>query len=405
MSRHPRVALFADSFFEVNGAAQACRQFEAFARRNGYDFLSVHCGPEDRLDEAGPVRTLQLRRGKLAFQIDRDLSFDPLLIRRRQEVLAAVQRFRPDVIHITSPGDIGILGAWTAHVARVPLAAAWHTNLHEFAGRRLMKYLRRLPGSARLQAFAERWILDRVLWFFSRASVTFAPNQELVNLIAARSHKPAFLMTRGIDLTLFTPARRVPDGGPFTLGFVGRVMPEKNVRFLATLEERLLRADAPPFRFLVVGDGTEAAWLKANLRQATFTGILTGEALAQAYAQMDLFVFPSQTDTFGNVVLEAFASGVPAVVTARGGPKYLVDAGVTGMVADNDEAFVQSVLTLMNAPEDVRRMGSAARERVRSYSWDHVFRSEVYVAYQHCLQRPEATSAPTATAFSAVSRG
>lgn len=111
----PRVALFADSFHEVNGAALTCRQLEAFAARQGYDFLTVCCGERNLVDQAAMPWRVELRRGRLAMALDRDLSFDSLLFLRRYAVLAAVRQFRPDIVHITSPGDVGILGAWVAH--------------------------------------------------------------------------------------------------------------------------------------------------------------------------------------------------------------------------------------------------------------------------------------------------
>jgi phosphatidylinositol alpha 1,6-mannosyltransferase len=389
MSASPRAALFADSFHEVNGAALTCRQLEAFAKRQSYEFLSVHCGPRPFFEKAALLWTLQLQRSKLAIPVDRDLSFDPLLFRRRHQVLAIVRDFRPSVIHITSPGDVGILGAWVAHVAGIPLVASWHTNLHEFAARRLSGILPLPKGlRSRIAGAAERWILNRVLWYYGRADATLAPNRELVEMLTRSSGKPSTLMTRGIDASLFSPARRDRTGGPFTLGFVGRLTPEKNVRFLAKLGQSLAEAGAPPFRFLVVGNGGEEEWLKARLRDAELTGVLTGEALARAYANMDLFVFPSQTDTFGNVILEAMASGVPAVVTAAGGPKYLVKPGVTGFAAANDQEFVDSVLQVMRDPQLLANMKVAARKSVRHYSWDEVFESEVYEVYRSFNTEP-----------------
>jgi glycosyltransferase involved in cell wall biosynthesis len=384
-NRYARVAFFPDSFHEVNGAALTCRQLEAYAARQNRDFMTVRCGPREFFQSTGHSWRLQLQRGRLAVPVDRDLSFDPLLMLRRKEVLEGVRAFAPDLIHITSPGDVGILGAWTAHVLGVPLIASWHTNLHEFAGRRLRRTLSLLPGIAHLQSATERFVLQRVLWFFARANVALAPNPELVNMIAARSGKPAFLMTRGVDASLFSPTRRNRQDGPFTLGFVGRLNPEKNVRFLATLEKALVAAGAPPFRFSIVGGGSEAAWLQANMRNAQFPGVLTGEPLARAFANMDLFVFPSQTDTFGNVVREALASGVPAVVRREGGPKFLVEPGVTGFVAETDEAFVQAVLAVMNDAALHRRMCEAAPDGAIHNSWDRVFESEVYAAYRFCL--------------------
>ncbi len=115
--------------------------------------------------------------------------------------------------------------------------------------------------------------------------------------------------------------------------------------------------------------------------------VLTGDALARAFANMDLFVFPSHTDTFGNVVREALASGVPAVVTNEGGPKYLVEPGVTGFVADSEETFVSAVLAVMNDSALHRRMCDAAPEGAVHNSWDRVFESEVYAAYRFCARR------------------
>ena len=389
VNRHPRVALFPDSFHEVNGAALTCRQLEAYAARQNRDFMTVRCGPREFFQRTGHAWRLQLQRGRLALPIDRDLHFDPLLFIRRREVVDGVRAFAPDLIHITSPGDVGILGAWTAHALGVPLIASWHTNVHEFASRRLGRMLSLLPGVGRLQNATERFVLQRVLWFFARAYLALAPNPELVNMISARSGKPAFLMTRGVDTSLFSPGRRNRQDGPFTLGFVGRLNPEKNVRFLATLEKALLAAGAPPFRFSIVGGGSEAEWLQANLCQAHFPGVLTGEPLARAFANMDLFVFPSQTDTFGNVVREALASGVPAVVTNEGGPKYLIEPGVNGFVADTEEAFVKAVLDVMNDPALHRRMREAAPEGAAHNSWDRVFESEVYAAYRFCVAMKE----------------
>jgi phosphatidylinositol alpha 1,6-mannosyltransferase len=379
---YPRVAFFPDSFHEVNGAALTCRQLEAYAERQRRDFMTVRCGPREFFQRNGHTWRFQMRRGPMAVPVDRDLSFDPFLFFRRKEVVENVKAFAPDLIHITSPGDVGILGAWTAHALRVPLIASWHTNVHEFAGRRLRRTLSFFPGVGVLQSAVENFVLNRVLWFFARADLALAPNPELVNMIAARSGKPAFLMTRGVDRSLFSPTRRNRREGAFTLGFVGRLNPEKNVRFLATLEKALLKAGAPPFRFSIVGGGSEMEWLQANMRNAHFSGVLTGEPLARAFANMDLFVFPSHTDTFGNVVREAMASGVPAVVTNTGGPKYLIEPGVTGYIAEDEKAFVDAVLRIMNDPALHRRMCEAASADAAHNSWDHVFESEVYAAYR-----------------------
>jgi glycosyltransferase involved in cell wall biosynthesis len=165
---------------------------------------------------------------------------------------------------------------------------------------------------------------------------------------------------------------------------VGRLSPEKSVRVLRDVEQAMIAAGRQDFRILIVGDGHERGWLEANLRHAEFTGVLTGEALARAYASFDIFAFPSHTDTFGNVVLEAMASGVPTVVTSSGGPKYLVTHGVTGFVAATPESFLEGVVKLAGDKELLRGMRLRAREFAVCRYWHRIF-GQVYETYNYCL--------------------
>ena len=142
-----------------------------------------------------------------------------------------------------------------------------------------------------------------------------------------------------------------------------------------------------------MGPEASALRLEANLRHAEFPGVVKGELLAQAYANMDLFVFPSHTDTFGNVILEALASGAPPIVTTGGGPKYLVRHGVTGMVNENDEAFIENVSRLMSDPSLHQRMRQAAREDARNYSWDAVF-ERLYEQYRGVVENRRENGGP-----------
>jgi len=390
-----RVAFFTDSFHEVNGVALTSRQFDAFARKRGLPFLSIHAGPRTDYRVEGQHHTLELARSRAAVPIERDMAFDPMLPQRKEEVGPILRGFRPDVIHITGPSDIGILGAWLAHRQRVPLLASWHTNLHEFAALRLNKLIAFTPGGVRrkITQFAEQQALALCAKFYGLARVILAPNRELVELLHSRTGKPAFLMERGADTVTFDPRKRDRTDGLFTLGFVGRVTPEKSVRVLVEVERALIAAGMEDYQFVIVGDGNEREWLRQNLRRAQFSGVLRGEALARAYANMDLLVFPSRTDTFGNVVVEAFASGVPAVVTAEGGPKFIVDSGVTGLVGTDDLA-AHAVQIAVN-PRLHRSMCAAARAKALSMSWDRVFES-VYEAYGVCVA-PSARHAKSPT--------
>src|SRR5262249_3822751 len=156
-------------------------------------------------------------------------------------------------------------------------------------------------------------------------------------------------------------------------GYVGRVTPEKRVRFLADIENALITAGRRNFSIVVVGDGNERSWLERNLQHRSFAGVLRGHFLAEAYPNMDLFLFPSRTDTYGNVVQEAASSGVPSIVTGEGGPKDLVVPGVTGFVARSDAEFLARVVELTAQQEYLHKLGSAARAQILGNSWDAAF--------------------------------
>jgi phosphatidylinositol alpha 1,6-mannosyltransferase len=382
-----RIALLADTFYEVNGAARTCREWEAFARRNERPFLCVRWGPSPGSRQEGPVRILELTRSRMAFRIDTDLDFDLLFHRALQPIRRELERFQPDAIHITSPGDLGISGAILAERMKIPLVLSWHTNLHEFAARRIQHTVAWLGEPARdiVARSCERFVLDRVCWFFGRGAAIFAPNPDLAALLRERTGKPVFPMGRGIDTRLFHPQRRHRDDDALVLGYVGRLMPEKNLRLLAQVAEALCAAGIDNFRFQITGAGSERRWLQRNVPHAYFTGALFGEDLAQAYANIDIFLFPSRTDTFGNVVQEALASGVPAVVMEAGGPRFIVREGVSGFVAPDEGTFCHRVAVLARDSALRRSMGLAARRQVEGQTWDRTF-NEVYDGYSKLLQ-------------------
>jgi glycosyltransferase involved in cell wall biosynthesis len=199
-------------------------------------------------------------------------------------------------------------------------------------------------------------------------------------------------MQRGVDTKLFSPAHRTrPDGDrTVVLGYVGRLSVEKNVALLARVERGLAEMGVTGVRFLIVGHGSEETALRRELAQAEFTGVLRGAALAEAYANMDVLVFPSHTDTFGNVVLEALASGVPAVVTVGGGPKYIVRDQDTGFVTEDDH-FADAIAELVRDRARLDGMRLRAREYALGCSWDAVF-DRVYAGYGTALQAGFANS-------------
>jgi phosphatidylinositol alpha 1,6-mannosyltransferase len=384
----PRIAFLTDCFHEVNGVALTSRQLDAFARRHELPFFSLHVGPETKISTEGSVTTMELKRSFVCAPLDAGMHFDALCMRYLGKVRKALEAFEPDLIHITGPGDCGLIGFVLSLQMRVPLVASWHTNLHEFGARRLERILGAvMPARAAkaIEAITEERLLSLLTIFYGFGRVLLAPNPELIAMLEKRTRKPAFLMQRGIDTELYTPEKRERSDDAFTIGYTGRLSTEKNVRFLAEIERALIAAGRTNCKFLIVGQGGERDWLAANLKNVEFTGVLKGEPLARAYANMDVFAFPSDTDTFGNVVMEALASGLPTIVTGGGGPKFLIQEGVTGFVAHDAETFVRRVDELFENREKRLAMSRAAREYALGISWDSIF-EKVYTAYGHALR-------------------
>jgi len=379
-----RVALFPCTYREIDGVANTSRQFAAFAKEHGFDFLMVHAGPRDEVVTDGSITRIQLRRGWATFPLDGHHEFDLLFLRHYPKLLRLVRDFSPSVIHITGPSDVGILGTLMAHNLGVPLAASWQTNLHQFARRRVSRLLSSWPEnlSAKLAAGAEFASFHIAARFYKIPRLLFAPNCELVELLEKTTGKPCFLMSHSVNTEAFSPAFRERSAGPFQIGYVGRLTPEKNVRFLAQLERDLLAAGNRDFRIVLIGKGSEEKWLRENMQHAEFIGWLGGNELSRAFANMDAFVFPSETDTFGLAVLEALASGVPAVVSPSGGPKYTVEHGKSGYIANQFDEFASLLTILMTQPELHESMRQGARERALSIgSWDRIF-TGMYKTYE-----------------------
>lgn len=375
MNDIPRVALFADTFHETNGAANFLRRLVNFAKGKNYELLCVRSGERTRHYREGSVSFLDLKRGLGSIPMDGALKFDPLLWKYKKLVRKILEEFKPDIIHVTGLNDISQFGYYFAHFKRIPAVATWHTNAHEYAAQRLMSAISFIPTDAKqkIGKTVENLVFKGLMKVYFLAQMQLAPNEELVAEIERLTRRPSFLLGRGVDTDFFSPRKRQRNTDEIILGFVGRLRPEKNVRLLGEIEAALRAADIENYKFLIVGEGGERSWLENNLRNARLTGEIFGEDLARAFANMDLFVFPSQTDAFGNVVLEAMAAGVPAVVMRSGGPKFLVEHGADGFVAEDEKDFIETIVRLIKNPHQISAFGTAARSSAQAHSWERVF--------------------------------
>ncbi len=378
------------AFTRSTASPHTSRNFTAYARRHNVPMLCVRAGQTTRLlDPEGSVHALELGRSPLAVQVEKDLSFDPLFSRYSDLISATVRAFRPDVIHITGPSELGLFGAYFAHQLNVPLVASWHTNLHEYAARR-MRWLSRHLGRAgtHIEHAVEAATLQITAQLYRRAEALYAPNPTLCTLLERTIHRPCHLMQRGVDTDLFTPRAApalstTPRSANQSWATSARLSVEKNVSLLPKVDAQLRALGLTP-RWLIIGHGAEEEHLRAALPNAELPGVLRDEALAAAYANMDLLIFPSHTDTFGNVVLEALASGVPAIVTPDGGPAHILQAATStccdpcsrttapGRIA-HDEDFATAIVAVLNDPTTHAAMRQTSRTYARRCSWDAVF--------------------------------
>lgn len=276
----------------------------------------------------------------------------------------------PDLVHVVSPTP---LASWAQRHARrrgIPVVASFHTHFASYFA---------YYGAPWLEGAG--WAMLRR--FYARCERVYVPSRSMIRELDAHGVAPGRLelWSRGIDLARFAPEHRDPalraaagadEKTPIVL-MVSRLVREKDLADLAGMS-RTLRERGHRFRLVLVGDGPMRAELEAMLPDAHFAGHQTGAELARWYASGDVFVFPSTTETFGNVVLEAMASGLPAVVVDRGGPPDQVTPGETGWIARAKDTtdLADRVGSLLADPAARARMGAAARAAARDRDWSAI---------------------------------
>ncbi|MEO5588470.1 MAG: glycosyltransferase family 1 protein [Gemmatimonadaceae bacterium] len=277
--------------------------------------------------------------------------------------------FKPNLFHVATPDLLGLRALRLASSSRTPLVSSYHTHFASY-----LQYYR----LGALQGFTWRYLR----WFYSRCRQVYVPTQSMLNLLADHGVRTEMkIWPRGVDSTRFNPARRSMEWrqsvgiehDEVVVLFVSRLVMEKGLDVLgdvlAQLSQRGVR-----HRALIVGDGPERGNLEHRLPNAIFTGTLGGDELATAYASSELFFFPSETETFGNVTLEALASGLPAVVANATGSKELVEEGRTGYLASarDTSTLASRVEELIQDTSARRRFSAAATAAAQRYEWPRV---------------------------------
>lgn len=277
---------------------------------------------------------------------------------------------RPDAVYVATEGPLGWSAMRAAGRLGIPLSSGFHTRFDNYASHYGLGLLTPL-----VRSYLRR--------FHQRAAATLVPTDALARELHAMGITNARLLRRAVDTQLFHPNRRdealraswgVDAATPVVL-YVGRIAPEKNLE-LAVQAFRAIRQKVPQARYVWVGDGPARDALQAAHPDFIFAGVQRGEALARHYASADLFPFPSLSETFGNVIIEALAAGLPVVAYAEGAAREHLADGVNGycVAPGNAQAFIEAAAKLANNPALIRHMGRAAHTRMAGLSPDAVIR-------------------------------
>jgi glycosyltransferase involved in cell wall biosynthesis len=362
-----KVALFTDTFQETNGVALTLRMQLKLAKKHYKDMEIITCnskpGPEGTA-VFNPLGTFDLPEYQgLKLYYPSFLSMLEYCYNRGFNLICS-----------STPGPVGLCALGIAKVLNIPIHGTYHTAFP--------KYASELTGDFDMEELTWKYML----WYYSHMDIVYSPSKATAKELASRGldkHKIK-VYPRGIDIERFSPIKRNGFWTKYSgiksestkLLYVGRVSKEKNLDVLCKAYKELIKV-RPDVQLIVVGQGPYLSEMQERLKatKALFTGWLYEEDLAQAYASSDVFVFPSATDTFGNVILEAQASGLPVIATDQGGPKENLIVDQTGLLvpANDSMAFYSAILHLISNPDLIEEMKLKARDYMEKRSIEAAF--------------------------------
>jgi glycosyltransferase involved in cell wall biosynthesis len=361
-----RLTLVTETYFpQVNGVSRTLGQLVKYLAEAG-DRIQLILPDYGRGGAVEHEPTQRVRAIRLPFYKELHLPLPPFGVARR-----AIDRFRPDLIHVATEATLGLSTLGHALRHAIPVVSSFHTNFDQYSPHYGL-------------GWAKGTIWRYLRWFHNRTQETYVPSRATIAELRERGFERLLLWPRGVDGCLFRsdrPGRLVVrralgfQAEDVVIAYVSRIAVEKNVGFLADALSRVA-AHRPAVRFLFVGDGPARSEIERRLGpHARFVGYQSGEDLADHYAAADLFAFSSLTETFGNVVLEALASGLPVVALRAGGIGDIIQPGRTGLLCAPDataDEFARAIETLVDDAELRLRTAERARAYALTQSWDAI---------------------------------
>lgn len=382
-----KIALFTDTFTpDVNGVALTLNRFVKHLHQTGHEVLVF--APDSKNKEAGGEGEPVHRYMSFPFILYPELQ---AAVANPIDVYAKLDKFQPDIIHVATPFNLGLIGRRYALKYDIPFVASYHTNFDQY-----------------LSAYKLKWaknILDSyTAWFHEKCQAVYAPSQVTADELRAKGYPNVQIWARGVEYDRFKPAENKADKkkdvleqynldpNKKTILYVGRLAAEKSIHVLMEVAKEYKNRE--DIQFLLVGDGPIRKQLEEEVSRDQLPvyslGFKEKDELADLYSAADIFFFPSTTETFGNVVLEALSSGVPVIGANSGGVKTLVNPGVSGYlcIPDNIGDFHHTLEYLLNN-EDLRlTFGQAARKFAESQSWSSIF-NKLVDSYRNVIEDDE----------------
>ncbi len=381
-SKSPKVALFTDTFDQCNGVALTLQNQALLAKDLHKNLHILTCGSKLTMDKQ--IDFAPFGQIEVPEYAELDLACPSFL-----EILDFCADNDFTHIHTSTPGPMGLAALATARILHLPIYGTYHTSFPQYASE--------LTGDPDMESLM--WKL--MTWYYNQLDKIYVPSRATGDELTAHGIQSdkIRLYPRGIDTRRFHPQHK--NGfwekrfglrrDRLKLLYVGRISKEKNLQTLARAYAQISKARSD-IQLIIVGSGPFLSQMQDDLSgtQAVFAGTLTGQDLAQAYASSDIFVFPSTTDTFGNVVLEAQASGLPVIVTDQGGPQENLIPKQTGLIVPslNVQALVQAILTLADDPQRLEKMKIQARQYMQGRSTQEAF-VRSWQMYEDGRQRTE----------------
>ena len=375
-----RVALFTGNYNHMrDGVSQTLNRWVSYLQEQSIPVMVFGPTSENpEIDEVGafyPVPSIAIP-GRPEYRVSVNLP-----AQRKREL----KSFAPNLVHIATPDILGYKALRYAQRNNITVVSSYHTHFTSY-----LKYYN--------LNFLEPLSWKYLCWFYKQCRHIYVPTKSMKQTLREKGISGDLrIWARGVNTNLFNPNKKNYEwrqsfglnDEDFVVTFVSRLVWEKNLKtYVAAVE--LLKKKYPDIQGLVVGDGPAKEEMKKMMPNGVFTGFLRGEDLAKAYASSDVFMFPSDTETFGNVTLEAMSSGVPAVVANATGSRSLINPGINGFLAEADapDEFAEQVSRIYNNRKLHKQMSIKAREKALNYSWSNV-NSQLLENYHSAVRTPK----------------